>query len=145
MTNTPLESLSRLRMQALAILAVVFVIGILTGVAIEKARRPCPPEAPPRDELPMEMRRELGLTPEQEHRIEKILKDNAGRTREVMDRIMPQLQALKDTIRADVRAELTPAQQEIFDRLERPLDAPPPGPPPNGLHFHPTDTTERPQ
>jgi hypothetical protein len=42
-----LESLGRLRLQALFILLVVFIIGALTGASIERTRRPRPPGPPP--------------------------------------------------------------------------------------------------
>jgi hypothetical protein len=134
MTKSPVET-RRPWIQAIAMLVVVFVIGALTGLALDRARGSRHPEPPPRQELPAEMRRALDLTPDQERRIERILKDNSGRAKDLMDRIMPQLQALKDTIRAEVRAELTPEQQEIFDRFDHPLDAPPPGPPPHLPEF----------
>lgn len=130
MTNGTIESLGRIRVQALIILAVVFGIGILTGIAIDRERRPGPPEAPPPNRLPPDMRQALDLSPEQELRIEKILSENSERTRALMDRIMPQLQALKDSIRTEVRAELTPAQQEVFDRFEHGFADPPPDRPP---------------
>ena len=131
MTDRPLESLGRIRIQALVLLAVVFVIGAFAGAVYEETRRPRMPEAPPRGDLPPQMKRELALTPDQERRIARILDDNQERTTALMDRIMPKLRALKDSIRVQVRAELTPAQQEIFDRFEPSFDAPPPGRPPH--------------
>ncbi len=130
-----LESLGRLRLQAVILLLVVFVIGALTGAAIERTRRPRPPGPPPREGLSPAMRDELRLTAAQNQRVDAILAGSRRRTDVVLDRFLPQLRALTDSIRTEVRAVLTPEQQEIFDRLEPPLMQPPPRRPPDGGEF----------
>jgi hypothetical protein len=140
MTNS-LESLGRLRLQALLILLAVFVIGGLAGVAVERARHPRPSSPPPRPGFPPHLRVELQLTAEQNRRLDEILAGYRPRTDELFDRIMPRVQALTDSMRAEIRAVLTPSQQEIFDRMEPPPDEhrhppdgrrPPREPPPGG-------------
>lgn len=151
-----LESLGRLRLQALLLLLVVFVIGALAGVAFERAgfRRPAHRPGPPPEHLrglPPRLREELDLSPEQARRVEQLLERNRDRTDAVLDQYLPQLRALTDSLRADVRAELTPAQREVFDRLEKERPPRPPrdragppdgrgrfdGPPPFGDHRPP--------
>jgi Spy/CpxP family protein refolding chaperone len=130
-----LESLGRLRLQALVMLAVVFVIGALTGAAVERARRPHPPRPPQHQGLPREMCEELHLTPPQIDRIDGILASNRPRTDAVLDQFLPQLRALTDSIRAEVRTVLTPEQQQLFDHLEPPLLPPALSRPPKGGAF----------
>lgn len=125
--NGALESLGRLRLQALALLLVVFVGGALAGAAFERARYHRPP-GPPREGLSPEMREELRLTPEQGRRIDAILAESRARTDAVFDRFLPELRALTDSIRTEVRTVLSPEQQEIFDRMEPPLGPHPPEP-----------------
>lgn len=134
-----LESLGRLRLQALLMLLVVFVIGGLTGAAIERSRRPGPPGPSPRAGLSPEMRAELDLTPDQGRRIDQILASNRPRTDAVLGRFLPQLRALTDSIRVEVRDVLTPPQQEIFDRMEPPLVPPPLRPPRPPDNRHPPE------
>jgi Spy/CpxP family protein refolding chaperone len=140
-----LESLGRLRLQALLLLLAVFVIGVLAGAAFERAsgHRPGPPPDEPHG-LPPGMRERLDLTAEQTRRIEALLDRNRARTDAVLDEYLPRLRTLTDSMRADVRAVLTAEQQRTFDRLEkegpprtpherdwpRRDDAPPGSPPP---------------
>jgi len=130
-----LESLGRMRLQALLVLLTVFVIGGLAGAAFERASRPRR-EPPPRGGFPRHLREELRLTVDQDRRIDAILDDYRPRTEELFDRFMPDVHALTEQMRGEIRAVLTPAQQEIFDRREPPpheREPPPPGrrrPPP---------------
>jgi uncharacterized membrane protein len=117
-----LESLGRVRLQALIILVAVFVIGGLTGAAIDRARHPRPPARPPGQGLPPHLREKLALSTEQDRRIEEILASYRPRTDALFDRIMPSVHALTDSMRTEIRAVLTAAQQAIFDTQE-----PPPG------------------
>lgn len=139
-----LEALGRLRVQAIALLAVVFVMGALTGAAIERARhwrgappdRHGPPPGGPRERggLPPDFSRELRLSAEQETRIRAILDRSRPRTDSLLSTMLPQLKALTDSVRAEIRAELTPEQTKVFDEQPprlfgnpgRPL-GPPPG------------------
>jgi len=129
--NAPLESISRLRLQALGILALVFVIGALTGAVIERSRtvhlRPAP-----RGGLPPELVEELRLTTEQQERIDRLLREGRRRTDAVRERFIPELQALTDSLRAEIRACLDPEQQRRFDRMEPPFPLPPPRGGPGG-------------
>jgi Spy/CpxP family protein refolding chaperone len=147
------EALGRMRLQAILLLAAVFVIGILGGVAAERAlqknnppRRPGPPNLP-HNQLPPELTQELHLTPDQEERIRGIFEQYRPRTDAVLDEFFPKLRAVMDSARAEIRTVLSPEQQETFDRMKPPeLDrdgplhfpgGPPPGPPPFG--YRPPD------
>ncbi len=144
------ESLGRVRLQGILLLLIVFLIGGLAGFAIEHARAPRfpgrgmggPPFQRPRGLSPG-LRDELKLTAEQETKINGILENGRPRTDAVLDQFLPRLRLVADSIRAEVRAVLTPEQQAIFDRQQPafgpPLDRegfrggpPGAGPPPEG-------------
>jgi hypothetical protein len=143
-----LESLGRLRLQAILLLAAVFVIGALAGVALDRSVIPRghppgmdnhPPhlDGPPPSGLPPELTEGLDLTSEQERQISVILERSRPRIDDVLDHFLPRLRDITDSVRVEVRGVLTPGQQEIFDRREPPLfgkDGPPPpgGRPPWG-------------
>jgi len=128
--NAQLESLGRLRVQGVLLLAAVFLIGALAGAAFERARRarPAPPPHPRGQGFLPGLRDELGLTEEQDRRIHEILEGNRPRADSLMNRFLPRLRALTDSIRQEVRGELTPEQQKIFD-ARQPRLTPPPGVP----------------
>ena len=146
MMHSGFESLGRLRLQAILLLVVVFIVGLLGGVAFERAfggrQAPRRPMGPPPDGLPPGLSRDLGLTAEQEAGIKAIFERYRPKTDAILDEFVPRLRSATDSARAEVRALLTPAQQEIFDR-DRPPEppelnqkglapfdgGPPPGPP----------------
>jgi hypothetical protein len=117
------ESLGRVRLQGFVLLAVVFVVGILGGMAIERVRfsrlrPPRPPEfSRTRNGLPPGMER-LNLTEEQRTRIRDIFEASRPLTDSVLRSTMPHLQAIHDSVRLQIRAVLTPEQQRQFDEIE---------------------------
>lgn len=154
-----LESLGQLRLQGLLLLLVVFLIGGLAGAAFERSRtaRMIPPAEIGRG-APPGWREQLRLTQEQEARIHEILESGRPRSDAILQRFLPSLRAVTDSMRAEVRNVLTPEQQRIFDQMQSPLGppihdgrpplgAPPPGdrleggPPPGGPRpgDHPPD------
>jgi len=120
------ESLGRVRVQGLALLAIAFVAGILGGMALERIRATHFAAAPPapvgwtlgRTGLPLGLN-QLDLTPDQEQRIRTILEARRPVTDSLVRRTMPRLAAIHDSVRAEIRAVLTPEQQQQFDELER--------------------------
>jgi Spy/CpxP family protein refolding chaperone len=118
------ESLGRVRFQGIALLAIAFAAGVLGGMAVERVRfaRMRPPRPPTFDamhrtgELPPEFDR-LNLTSEQRGRIEHILQSAHGRTDSILQQSLPRLAAIHDSVRAEIRALLTPEQQRTFDEL----------------------------
>lgn len=115
------ESLGRVRLQGIALLALAFVAGALGGMAVERVRvsrvRPAPPQwMPTRGELPPGFGG-LDLTPEQRERIQDIFRASRPRTDSVLRASLPRLEAIHDSVRAEIRALLTPEQRRRFDEM----------------------------
>jgi Spy/CpxP family protein refolding chaperone len=116
------ESLGRVRLQGIALLALAFAAGALGGMALERVRasraRPEPPGwMPMRGDLPPGFGG-LGLTAEQREQIQAIFRASRPRTDSVLQASLPRLQAIQDSVRAEIRAVLTPDQQRMFDEME---------------------------
>lgn len=139
--NAHVESLGRVKLQGVLLLAVVFVIGAFAGATFERAREARPGFPPsPGHGAPPAWRQQMRLTDDQDRQIHEILEKNRSRADAVLDQFLPRLRGVTDSVRAEVRAVLTPDQQGMFDRLQPPLEPPnlsdgrPPfgGPPPGG-------------
>ena len=63
------------------------------------------------------IQRELELTPEQQDRIDEVLKQSQERTRKIMEPVVPPLHKEVQRAKAEFREVLTPAQQTRFDEL----------------------------
>lgn len=61
--------------------------------------------------------RELNLTAEQQGRIEKHIQDGQERFRQLWEPVAPQVRTEMESVRERIRAELTPAQQQKFERM----------------------------
>lgn len=118
------EALGRLRLQAIALLLVVFVIGLIAGLAVDRVvlDRGHPPHrgGPPRG-LPPDLSEGLDLSADQETRIRRILEESRPRTEAIMEEVLPRVRAVADSVRAEVRAVLNPEQQKVFDKRSPPL------------------------
>jgi Spy/CpxP family protein refolding chaperone len=122
-----LESLGRIRTKGIALLVLTFVAGALAGVAVERLRSAQQaPELPPPDITMMRPPREgnlppvfrqLNLTPAQREQIIQILERGRPRTDGILREMLPRLRATTDSIHAEVRAVLTPAQLATWDSL----------------------------
>jgi hypothetical protein len=138
--NVHLESLGRVKLQGLLLLAVVFLIGAFAGTAFERIREARPGPLPPGGRgIPPVWQEQLRLTADQDRQIHEILEKNHPRADAILEQFLPRLRTVTDSIRAEVRTVLTPDQQEMFDRLQPPLEPPPRdgrppfgGPPPGG-------------
>lgn len=116
---------------------IIFAAGAMAGTALtRKAPRPGGPRwanntnvlnappAPPnfvalRMEFLRQAERQLELTPEQKTKVEQILTDSRQRTRQIMDKLTPELRdELKQTTLA-IRETLSREQREKFDKLMR--------------------------
>lgn len=132
MTPGAEPSSRRLRWLSGALLAATFAAGALAGVGATLAWRPPGPGAPrPHgpDAFPY---RELGLSAEQEARVRDIFARNQPRMDQLMQEMVPRLQALSGQIEAEFLQVLTEEQRRRFEALKagRPAPIPvgPPGP-----------------
>jgi hypothetical protein len=138
--NAHLESLGRVKLQGVVLLAVIFLIGAVAGAAFERAWEARPGFPPPLGRgAPPAWRQQLRLTDDQDRQIHQILEKNRPRADAVLEQFLPRLRMVTDSVRAEVRSVLTPDQQKMFDRLQPPLDPPSRdarpsfgGPPPGG-------------
>lgn len=128
------------RWPVIAAAVLLFLSGLGTGWLLARPRSaggPPPPPAggPPEAQLARmlearlfavrRLERELDLTPEQRARIEALVQETQGRTRQAWQEMQPRLRDEFRRLREDIRAVLTPEQREQFDRLQR---RPRPGP-----------------
>lgn len=132
-----MRTLGKVRWQATLLLAVVFGAGVAVGAAIDHTRRgaapqqPAPPPGPPGGgRLPPYIER-LGLTSGQHEKIRAILDAQRPKVDTIMNGILPRLRAISDTTFGQLRAVLTPDQQQQFD-AEKPVRALAPGMPGRG-------------
>ena len=70
---------------------------------------------------------ELNLTPDQHQQLEKILNESQTRSKEIWEKISPELREEMKASREKMRATLTPDQIARFDELMKPKPAKPPG------------------
>ena len=107
----------RLRIQGAVLIALIFVVGILAGGATERIRasreKPMRPFRQMGD-LPRPFAR-LGLTEEQRTEITTIFERRRPQTESVLHELMPHLQAINDSIHAEIRNILTPEQAALLD------------------------------
>jgi Spy/CpxP family protein refolding chaperone len=108
----------RARATGIAILALMFLVGALSGAATmrvvsadDASMRMGPQRAHP------DLLERLELTPEQRTRIDAILERRRAEMEEFWDQHRPALRAITDSARAELRAVLTPEQREIEERF----------------------------
>jgi Spy/CpxP family protein refolding chaperone len=142
------DSALRLRIQGAVLITLIFSVGVLAGGAVERIRASREkPMRPMRQmgELPRPFER-LGLTNEQRTEITRIFDRGRPQTDSVLQQLMPHLQAINDSIHAEIRNILTPEQVELLNETfggpgmwpgrgmdgrrkpPFPLDSPPGGP-----------------
>jgi len=69
-----------------------------------------------RMEFLLNVTRELGLSPEQRERIERLIRESQERTRQLWERVGPQMR--KEPVEVEkIREELTPQQRKRFEEL----------------------------
>jgi len=108
-----LESVGKLRVRALALLAAVFVAGVLAGFGLARALRPRH-HLPP----PLAMFDQLDLTPEQHQKVDGIFQLHRPELETILGESRPKVRAIQATIEREVRAVLTAEQQSRLDVLE---------------------------
>jgi Spy/CpxP family protein refolding chaperone len=108
----------RARATGMAILALMFLVGALSGAATmrvvsadDTSMRMGSQRAHP------DLLERLELTPEQRGRIDGILERRRAEMEEFWDQHRPTLRAITDSARAELRAVLTPEQRDIEERF----------------------------
>ena len=126
-----LESLGRVRLQGIILLVVAFAVGVLAGVAGERAlwsaRRPAPPlgqfgpEPGGRPGFGREMvpalYEQLDLSDQQREEIRSIFETYRPQSDSLLQEYFPRIRALMDSARLRVRDVLTPEQRARLDTL----------------------------
>lgn len=126
----------RLHLWTALVLVAVFAAGVATGVGVLRAF--CPPlhgGRPGRPPGPGGMPpfvAELGLTPDQQGRVQSIVDGHRAEIEAAVRETFPRVRAIQDRVDAEIRAVLTPEQAARFDalRARRPPGPGPGGPPP---------------
>ena len=100
----------------LLMLVIIFAVGAMTGAATMRVARD--DRSDPREAVESRERRPslwetLDLTPEQRARVDDIMERRRGEVQAFWTEHGPQLRAVMDSARADVREVLTPEQQAI--------------------------------
>ncbi|MFL5533411.1 MAG: hypothetical protein ACJ8BC_15715 [Gemmatimonadales bacterium] len=141
------------RLLAVLVLLLVAVAGGLAGVAVDR-RMLLPrkfeghrfehgpgPHRPRDREFRNRFARELGLSPDQQTRIDSIMEHQGHELRGVRRQVQPQLDSIVSRTRRQLDSVLTPEQrkkaEEIRRKHPRPLGPPPGDGPPEGPHGPP--------
>jgi hypothetical protein len=103
------------KLRGLVLLLVVFVAGAAAGIGVDRA-------AHPRQVLRLktgmpEILGRLGLSPAQRRAADSILVRSVPRAEAAMREMVPRLGAIADSLDAELRAILTPAQRVRLDSL----------------------------
>jgi Spy/CpxP family protein refolding chaperone len=134
---------TRGRLTAALVLFLVAIAGGLTAVAVDRlAFRHGPPHGgPPFGPPPHErefrdrMSREIGLSPDQQRRVDSLMDRQITEVRRLRAEVQPRLDSVVAQTRREIEAILTPEQREKARAMarrgfDRHGDRPPPGPPP---------------
>ncbi len=114
------EPTRRLRFQAVGLLAIALVVGILVGVTGERLRvtqREPDRRGFVRDSglLPLPLER-IGLTEIQRAQIEDIFQSRRNRTDSIMRVVLPQIRFHIEDVRSEIAGILTPEQLDQLDK-----------------------------
>ena len=110
----------RARLRAVLVLAAVLVVGMLLGAAEERYRATTSPASTSghKYDYPGALGR-MALTASQRSTIDSLIDLERPRSEAIMQRVLPDLRAEADSLRAAIRVVLTPEQQQLFDREPR--------------------------
>lgn len=129
MTMTPR---GKTRLKIWLALAVVFVLGCVTGASLDSVYRLRARGGGPRSERGKshrqekvfdEMKRDLNLNDQQATEIRAILEQTRNEYRALRTEVRPRYDTLRQSARTRIRALLTPEQQQRFDAKVEERDA----------------------
>jgi Spy/CpxP family protein refolding chaperone len=134
---------------AALVMIVAVLAGIIVGVAADRTllsqphrgfgHDPRGPHGPPRDrEFRERFAREVGLTPEQQTRVDSLMDRQGRELRMVRRQVQPQLDSIITQTRRALDSVLTPEQRKKAEAIRR-RHPPPPGPPPGEFLGGPGD------
>jgi Spy/CpxP family protein refolding chaperone len=105
----------------------IFVLGCVTGAALDSAYRLRSAQAvsgqPGKEDFFEALRRNLDLNNQQATEIRAIVDETRGEYRQLRAEVRPRYDALRQRARARIRALLTPEQQQKFDAMVAERDA----------------------
>jgi hypothetical protein len=104
------------RMSGVLLLVAVFVAGVAAGFGLERVTEPRMLQTRLITQMPQVFRR-LGLTPEQQRTVDSLLEQSQPRAAAAMRETVPRLRAIADSLDAELRQILTPAQRARLDSL----------------------------
>lgn len=103
--------------RSLALLVAVFVAGLAGGVAVDRMyTRQQPSGMRIRMKMPDLLDR-LELTPEQRRAADSVLRESSPRSEAAMREMVPRLEAISDSVNAELRRLLTHVQAAKLDSL----------------------------
>jgi len=113
---------SQSRTWAAALLVAVFLAGGATGWAISRATLVMPPRGGGPDALTAYLARRLNLDAAQQDAVRAVLTRHHTEMQAIMSSVRPRLDSLRNTVRAEITAQLTPPQRERYARLLKELE-----------------------
>ncbi|HXJ31340.1 MAG TPA: periplasmic heavy metal sensor [Gemmatimonadales bacterium] len=113
---------SQSRTWAAALLVAVFLAGGATGWAVSRATLVMPPRGGGPDALTAYLARRLNLDAAQQDAVRAVLTRHHTEMQAIMSSVRPRLDSLRNTVRAEITAQLTPPQRERYARLLKELE-----------------------
>lgn len=110
----------RARLTGLLVLAIMFMVGALTGAAtmrVAEGDRSGPRESAESRERRPDLFERLELTPEQKAQVDAIMERRREELESFWTEHGPLLRAITDSARAEMRAVLTPEQRTIEEQF----------------------------
>ena len=124
---SPVAALKRSTRSAVLLLIAAFLLGgVAGGAAVAFGLRPGGREGPhghDPERFQRMLNRELRLTPPQRDSVRSILALHRLAMDSVWQEMAPRIETLRTSIRSEIARQLTPDQQEKFDRMNQRMDA----------------------
>ena len=117
------------RAKVIAAVLAVFVLGCVTGAALDSAYRlgaageRRPPSQQQREDFFESLKRNLDLDARQTAAVRAVIDETREEYRQLRTEVRPRYDSLRRDGRARIRALLTPEQQQKFDRMVAERDA----------------------